>query len=290
MSGWIIWSQNYLNNFIRISIENMPTIWITYAWDDNKQCDVDFVAQELVRIGVEVKLDRWNILTGRRLWEQIEPFIQEEKESDAWLIYATQKSLGSQACRDEFSYALDHAFSMRGNNFPVIAIFPGAVDNSLIPSGNRARLYVSLTDSEWKERIKAAAEGRSPSLSRPQLEPFMIQIHQNDSAAGHRLTIEVRPRAGTWSPFFVAVPLYEKDRVQPHIKHGPCGQVPQNGALLNTGEAPSSNDAWWVMFAQNEATPTQSYYIHCNDIPSRLAFGVNGGRPQFIVGDLQLYV
>ena len=267
----------------------MSTIWITYAWDDNTQCDVDFVAQELFRVGVQVKLDRWNIRADKRLWEQIERFIQEETESDAWLIYATQNSLGSEACKEEFSYALGRALNRRGNNFPIIAIFSGPVDNSLIPAGNRTRLCVSLTDLEWKERVKAAAEGRSPSLARLQLEPFTIQIHRDNSAVYHPLTIEVRPREGTWSPFFAAVPLSEKDRVQPHITHGPRGQVPQGGALLNTGEAPSSNDAWWVMFAQNEATPAQSYYIHCNELPSRLAFGVNGGRPQFIVGDLQLY-
>ncbi len=185
----------------------MSTIWLTYAWDDNTQCDVDFVAQELVRVGVQVKLDRWNIRAGRRLWEQIESFIQEETESDAWLIYATQNSLGSKACKEEFSYALDHAFNRRGNNFPVIALFPGPVDNSLIPAGNRTCLYVSLTDPEWKERVKAAAEDRTPSLAQPQLEPFTIQVHRDRAAAGHRFAIEVRPRAGTWSPFFAAVPL-----------------------------------------------------------------------------------
>ena len=267
----------------------MSTIWITYAWDDNTQCDVDFVEQELVRAGVQVKLGHWNIRANGRLWEQLERFIQEEKESDAWLIYATQNSLGSKACKEEFSCALDHAFNMRGNNFPVIVIFPGPVDNSLIPAGNRICLYVSLIDPEWKERVKAAAEERSPSLTRPQLEPFMIQVHRDNPAAVHRLTIEVRPRAGAWCPFFAAVPLTEKDRVQPHIMHGPRGHVLQGGGLPDTGEAPYCKDAWWVMFAQNEATPTQSYYIHCNELPSRIAFGVKGGRPQFIVGDLLLY-
>ena len=267
----------------------MSTIWITYAWDDNKQCDVDFVAQELGRIGAEVKLDSWNIRAGRPLWEQIECFIQEEKVSDAWLIYATQNSLGSQASKEEFSYALDRAFNRRGDKFPVIVIFPGPVDKNLIPAGSRTRLYVSLTDLEWKERVKAATEGRSPALAKPQFEPFTIQIHRDNSAVGHQLAIEVRPREGTWSPFFAAVPLFEKDRVRPHIVHGPRGQVPQDGELINAGEAPSSNDAWWVMFAQNEATPTQSYFIHCNELPSRLAFGINGGRQQYIVGDLQLY-
>jgi hypothetical protein len=267
----------------------MSTVWITYAWDDNTQCDVDFVAQELVRVGVQVKLGHWNIRANGRLWEQIERFIEEETGSDAWLIYATQNSLGSKACKEEFSYALERAFSRRGDNFPVIAMFPGPVGNSLIPVGNRACLNVSLIDPEWTERVKAAAEERTPSLARPQLEPFTIQVHRDRSAAGHRFAIEVRPRAGTWSPFFAAVPLSEKDRVQPRIMHGPRGQVPQGNELPDTGEAPSSNDAWWVMFAQNEATPTQSYYIPCKELPSRLAFGVNGGQPQFIVADLPLY-
>jgi TIR domain-containing protein len=267
----------------------MSTIWLTYAWDDNTQCDVDFVAQELVRVGFQVKLDSWNIQAGRRLWEQIKSFIQEDVESDAWLIYATQNGLGSKTCKEEFSYALDYAFNKRGDNFPVITLFPGPVDNSLIPAGKRTCLYVSLTDLEWKERVKTAAEERTPSLTKPQLEPFTIQVHRDRSAADHRFAIEVRPRAGTWSPFFAAVPLSEKDHVQPYIIHGPRGHVPQGGAPSNMDEAPSSNDAWWVMFAQNEATPTQSYYIHCKELPNRLAFGINGGQPQFFVGDLPLY-
>jgi hypothetical protein len=44
-----------------------------------------------------------------------------------------------------------------------------------------------------------------------------------------------------------------------------------------------------VMYARNEATPTHSYYIHCRELPSRLAFGVNGRQPQFVVADLHLY-
>ncbi len=228
----------------------MSTIWITYAWDDNKHSDVDFVAQELVRAGVQVKLDHWNIRAGRRLWEQIERFIQEEKESDAWLIYATQDSLGSEARKEEFTCALDRALKKRGDKFPIIAMFPGPIDDSLMPAGIRPRLFVSLTDPDWKERVQAAAEGQSPPSARPQLEPFTIQIYRYNAAAGHRLAIEVRPRAGTWAPFFAAVPLSEKDQVQPRIAHGPRGRVPQDVALLDTGGAPSSNDTWWVLFDQ----------------------------------------
>ena len=42
----------------------MATIWITYAWNDNENNDVDFVAQELGKKGVIVKLDRWEIRAG----------------------------------------------------------------------------------------------------------------------------------------------------------------------------------------------------------------------------------
>ncbi len=267
----------------------MSTIWITYAWDDNTLGDVDYVAQELARVCIQVKNEHWNIRACRPLWDQIEHFIQKENESDAWLIYATQKSLGSKVHRKELLYAIDRALNTRGDDFPVIALFPGPVDNSLISAGIRSLVYISLTDLEWVARIKAAAERRIPSSARPQLEPFTVQIYQGDAAAGQKLAIEVRPRAGTWSPFFAAIPLPEKDRVQPQIMFGPHGRVPQSSELADSGEAPSSNDAWWVMFARNEATPAQSYYIHCSELPSRLAFGVNGGKPQFIVGDLQLY-
>ena len=43
------------------------SIWLTYAWDDNLGGDVDFAAQELLRVGLEVKLDRWNLTAGKHL-------------------------------------------------------------------------------------------------------------------------------------------------------------------------------------------------------------------------------
>lgn len=61
----------------------MKTVWITYAWADNDHGDVDFVAQELKAAGLTVKLDRWNIEAGKRLWEQISHFIEAPDQSDA---------------------------------------------------------------------------------------------------------------------------------------------------------------------------------------------------------------
>jgi hypothetical protein len=246
-------------------------IWLTYAWQDNQDGDVDFIAQELTASGLAVKLDRWNLKAGLRLWEQIGQHICDPELSDAWLLYATQRSLGSEACKEEYAYALDRAINARGESFPVIALFPSTVDRDLIPAGIRARLFVSLTDPEWKERIEAAAEGRSPTIDRQALEPSVLTVHRANDG---RYAIEVRPRAGTWSPFFAAVPLKNKDGLHLGLMHGPRGFVPRGGLLQMAGEMQSLDAEWWVMYANNEATPTQSYFVFCSELPTRLVFGV----------------
>ena len=59
------------------------------------------------------------------------------------------------------------------------------------------------------------------------------------------------------------------------------------GALFNTGACLSDDGQWWIMFAQNEATPTQSYFLFVDQIPSQVAFGVHNGKPQYLVRGLK---
>jgi len=261
----------------------MASAWLTYAWSDNADGDVDFVAQELVAAGLDLKLDRWNVGAGRRLWDQLAGFIQDPAESDAWILFASQASLGSEPCQEEFAYALDRALSVRGATFPIIGLFNGPVDTALIPAAVRVRLCVSTTDPDWKERVVSAAEARSPAVSRPQLAPYQIRLH---AQADGTHAIEVRPRAGSWSPFCAGVPADEKDHVRPTIMHGPANRPDTGGVLFSTGEGLSSDGAWWIMFAQNEATPTQSYYVFVHDFPSKLLFGVHNAQPQYSVDGL----
>lgn len=260
----------------------MATVWITYAWSDNVQGDVDFIAQELQRAGLTVKLDRWNIAAGKRLWEQIENFIRHPDQSDAWLLVATNNSLASEPCKEEFAYALDRALQARGNAFPVIGLFLTHGDPSLIPAGIRTRLYVSITDADWKERIVAATEGRAHAATLANVEPFHLHVHHL-TGRSKPIAIEVRPRAGVWAPFLALVPLSEKEAVQPSIMIGPRDVPTDSGMLLNTGEGPSRDGAYWAMFAGNQSTPTESYYIWCSKLPSQLIFGVNGRAPQYTV-------
>jgi hypothetical protein len=257
----------------------MTSVWLTYAWQDNADLDLDYIAQELQRAGIVVKLDRWNIGAGRRLWEQIDNFITNPSESDAWILYATQNSLGSEACKEEYAYALTRALHQRGAVFPLIVLFPSTVDESLLPAGLRIRLNVSAIDPDWKERIKSAAEGRTPNINHSILQPYSIEVRRDGSG----YVIEVRPRAGSWSPFFAAIPITEKDRIGAHILHGPRGHIPHAGILVGAGSGPSNDGAWFLFYAQNEATPTQSYFIFCTELPSAIAFGVMNGGPQFTV-------
>jgi hypothetical protein len=258
----------------------MATLWLTYAWGDNENGDVDFAAQELQGAGLDVKIDRWNLQAGAPLWEQIEEFIQDPARSDAWALYATQNSLGSGACKEEFRYALDRALHTRDENFPVIGLFPSPVDNSLIPAGIRTRLYVSLTDPDWKERITAAAERRDASIGRPTVDPYECRVHNLQRG----FAIEVRPRAGTWAPFAIAILAQEKDAVRPSLGYGPRGNPNAvSGMLFGTGEEPSVNGEGWILYAQSECTPTQSYYLFCTELPSLVLFGVRNSEPMYSV-------
>jgi hypothetical protein len=257
----------------------MSKIWITYSWDDNMSGDVDFIAQELAQLA-DIKLDRWNISPGRRLWEQIDHFISSPEQSDAWVLIATNNSLSSKACKEEYALALDRAINQRGNDYPVIALFLSACDYDLIPGGIRTRLYVSITEPYWKEKIIAAAEGRPPEVQRPYVPPYYYCIHK-DQPGTYSIVIEVRPRAGVWAPFVAAIPLCEKDKVKPKIMIGPKDLPTMNGALFNTSDYIWTNEddsAFWCKTASNQATPTESYYIWCQTLPSRLFFGAMHGQ------------
>ncbi|WP_420426815.1 toll/interleukin-1 receptor domain-containing protein [Algiphilus sp.] len=258
----------------------MAKLWITYAWADNEAQDVDYLAQELGSSGLKIKLDRWNLGAGKRLWEQIEKFICSSDECDAWVLVATENSLASEPCKEEFAYALDRALKSRGRAFPVIGLFLSDVDDSLIPAGIRTRLFVSVTDPDWKERIVAAAEGRQHVADRPNIEPYFMKVHAPEGQQD-KYAIEVRPRAGVWAPFIAAVPMAEKEALNPSIVVGPRGLPTGTGMLTNCGSGPTPDEKYWVMNAGNQATPTMSYYIWCNKLPTELIFGVNGGKPQF---------
>jgi hypothetical protein len=246
---------------------------------------VYYVAQELQSDTVKIKLDRWNVRAGKRLWEQIGTLISEPAESDAWMIYATQASLASEACMEELAYALKRALEKRTNEFPVIALFPSRVDASLIPASIGVRLHVSITDPDWKERIRAAVERRAPMITQPNIEPYFAAVHPPDPIGlndGYKHVIELRPRAGVWSPFLVGIPAAEKDAVGFMVNIGAKDRLPGPPVMMLNFR--HYEQAGWFCEGRNgEATPTRSLYVYCRSLPSVVLFGVDGGPPQFHV-------
>ena len=261
----------------------MKNAWLTYAWNDDASGDVEFVAQELIDGGVTVHLDRWDIAAGSRLWAQIASAIEDPARTDAWLLYATQASLASESCQEELAYALDRALRRRGDAFPIIGIFPGPLETDLVPPVIRVRLYVRLVDPDWKERVISAIEGRRAAIARPRVDPYEVVVHAAPSDGASKLCFEVRPRAGSWFPCVVAIPIAERDRVKPSLMPGPRGRPPRATLVMNARAGLTDDGQFWALWFDHEITPTQSVFVLCEAAPSRLRFGTLGAPTAYEV-------
>lgn len=256
----------------------MATLWITYAWKDNESQDIDFIDQELRNAGLDVKRDLWDIESGKRLWDQIESFIQDPELSDAWVLYATPNSLTSEPCKEELAYALERALSSRDGDFPMIALSPGEIDPDALPAKLSTRRCVSTLDDNWKERVVSAAEGRAPNIHRPQVPPYHVQLH---TVTGGYL-IEFRPRTGIWYPFTAGVPAEEKDKMGGSnaimLPNAPSTPPPNEGGFLQrrqaVGERETSDGRTWFLYTpMGEATPSKSWYLFVSELPTVVTFG-----------------
>ncbi len=239
---------------------------------------MDYIAQELRRLGVDVQLDRWTLVTGRRLWEQTAAYIQDPTRSAAWVIYATQASLSSEACKEEYSYALDRALRTRGGAFPIIGIFPTHVAPEFVPAGLRTRLYVNLTDADWAERVVAGVEGRAPRISATPIAPYAFKETMPVTGG---VMFEVRPRAGVWSPFLAGIPAAELEDADVMTGVGAPGGSP--GVVTHDVRQGLTGDSVWRFRSiGDEVSPTRSGYIVCQRRPSSVLFGAATG-PQYRV-------
>lgn len=72
-------------------------------WADNQYRDVDFIAQELKRVSVQVRLKPRS--GGQALWEQVEPFVSEICQSDCCVVIAADGSARSLPSWRRFSFS-----------------------------------------------------------------------------------------------------------------------------------------------------------------------------------------
>jgi hypothetical protein len=245
-----------------------PKLWLTYAWKDNEDAQVDHVYHELINAGLDVRLDRTQLTVGQRLWPQIDAGITDPEKSDGWAIYATKKSLESERCLEEIAYALDRALRKRETDFPIIGIFPESLDRELIPSAIATRLYVNLRDSEWTHQIAQALGDAKAKRSIPKPSPYFFQIH----SAAWGPCVEIRPRSGRWHPFHVMVLPNEKDRITGFFT-GPSG-YPVNWGSISHGDC--SYGEYEGSSTTNLVDSLTSAYVSFSELPSRIVFGTDG--------------
>lgn len=251
----------------------MKRLWLTYAWKDNEDKDIDFVIGELDQ-RVDVRFDRRNLIPGQRLWTQIGGLITDPSECDAWGIVLTPNSITSEPCIEELSYALDRALGSRGNTFPMFALVHRMSANSLPPS-LRIRLCISLAEQRWADQVVAATEGRAVGfVPRDDLSKFVLTERIGSDGLS---CIEIRPRFDTFAPVMVGVDLEAKSSGNVvYRSHGPSETVPQGCMLTMTSEGEttlSDGTPVWFWQSNEQAGPTHSYFIHYEKRPRRVFFG-----------------
>jgi len=253
-------------------VSRRKVAWLTYAWADDAQEDVRYVAQELDERGLTVRIDKYTLIAGKPLWRQIEAHIASP-DTDGWIFYATAASLSSRPCQEEYGYALDRALHARGDDFPIIGLFPAHLDRELIPAGIRIRPYVMLNDHDRWERIIAAVSGQALTVAHQPIKPYQLTCYHDPLQPG--CVIEVRPRIDTWGPIAFAVPVEEDAGLM--VVLGTRGQPPTSVVMSGFRMAPSSDGKWFIATAGMQATPNMSIYAFCRQCPSRFAFGQEGG-------------
>ncbi len=260
----------------------MKKLWLTYAWKDNEDLDIDFIVKELDKQDIDLKFDRRNLVPGQRLWSQIGGHITDPDQCDAWGIVLTANSLRSEACVEELSYALDRALKSGEEGFPVFALLHG-ISPSQLPPALKIRLCIALENNDWTEKVVAAVNRTAPGfIPKEDLSKFIISEHIIKPGD---YCLEIRPRFDRISPFMIGVKLEEKESKK--IKKcwpGSAGRVPttvmMQGVSPGKGTLPDGSE-WWIWEHDNEINSTSSSYLFYEERPTCLWIG-HPKKPEFI--------
>ena len=248
----------------------MDPLWITYAWKDDEGGDFSYLVQELEAIGVPVKYDKVALVPGRPLWEQIANEITS-KPLSGWASLLTPNSLNRPGCKEELAYALGRALGEKGEDFPLIGLLHGvSIDD--VPTALRVRLCVNLADPNWKEHVRAGAEGRPPKKATEPEGPYVVQIHSNYMRPGNT-AIEARPRFGSIMYWRFAVPTSATV-----VNHGvgPANGGGLSGMMMNSieGQIPINGvECNFYGSGDTLSASTSAYVVLQGALPDFVVFG-----------------
>jgi hypothetical protein len=253
----------------------MKKLWLTYAWKDNEDNDIDFIIRELDKVNsIETRFDRRNLIPGQRLWQQIGGLITDPAECDAWGIVLTKNSIKSEPCIEELSYALERALDAKGGGFPVFALLHNISASDLPPALN-VRLCIPLENNDFVSQVIAAVEKRAPGYVPKDVGDWSLKEHY-DSNTGLNV-LELRPRFDRISPFAICVDFAEKQSGNVvKAEFGPADIVP-NGHVafswIDSETTLTDGTHAWVWGANNEINSTTSIFLFYKTKPKRIWFG-----------------
>jgi hypothetical protein len=169
-----------------------PKLWVTYAFDNVKGGNFDFLVQELKNSGVDVTFDKVALVPGRPLWEQIADRIADPN-LNGWAILLTKESLQSEACKEQLAYALDRTLNTKGRSFPLLGLIHRVTIQEL-PTALRVRSLVDLRDPQWTKHVLSGL--LAVPLNEPEPPQASFIWEKIDSYLGNpgRIALFVRPR------------------------------------------------------------------------------------------------
>jgi hypothetical protein len=258
-------------------------LWVTYAWVDNEDKDIDYIVNRLDAAGINTLYDRRALVPGQRLWEQIGKKIADTSRVDAFSFIVTPNSIASEPCKEELSYAIQRVMDERGGGFPVIGLMH-RVRAADLPPLLKARLCIPLESPNWVDGVVAGINKQAPPYQPLNVAPYVIKTHK--VTVGY--WIQITPRFEPVSPVSVAVDLEEHQSGNIlNVFCAPSGQIPGANGFLSVvkhgsleGTSKLSDGAETAVYFWNmteEATFNRSYWIQCKSPPPRIWFG-NGER------------
>jgi len=251
----------------------MKKLWITYAWKDNEDKDIDFIVKALDETDIELKFDKRNLIPGQRLWQQIGGHITDPNECESWGIVLTKNSVQSEGCIEELSYALDRALSTKGDVFPIFALLH-EISYRELPPALKIRLCIALENNDWVKQVISAVNKTAPGFTPDKdLSNSILTEHKTNDG----FCLEIKPRFDRISPFSVVVDYNEKkSKNVTNCMPGPAGMIPSGGMMTMWHDQESTltdGTHCWIWQGNNEANSTSSYYLFYKKCPKRIWFG-----------------
>ena len=251
----------------------MKKLWLTYAWKDNEDQNLDYIVQELDKLDLTVKFDRRNLIQGQRLWDQIGAQISDHNLCEAWGILLTGNSLKSGPCMEELAYALDRAIEAKGEQFPMFALMTNSITSKDLPPSLKVRLCIPLINNDWKKQVEAACHQRPTGFTPQNLSEFVMTEHITDNG----FCLEIRPRFDRIAPVAIVVDIDEKLSGNVFDSSlGPAGRVPTGfvaHSRIDSETTLTDGNKAWVWGADNETNSTYSYFLFYKSRPKRIWFG-----------------